>query len=135
MMIAPTDPPLPLKAILRIHEREIERYGGTLGVRDEGLLESAVMAPLFAALYEDAGIPKQAAALLYALCKNHPFLDGNKRTATIAALALSMHYGYVLRPEITNAQLAQLTLSVADGSLSKAELTAFFEENLIPQAF
>src|SRR5437879_5621549 len=74
--------------ILGLHERLIEVYGGQPGVRDHGLLESAVAMPQFtfggAPLHDD--IFSMAAAYLFHIVKNHPFLDGNKRAGTAAAI-------------------------------------------------
>ena len=69
--------------VLSIHARQIERFGGTPGVRDEGLLESALAQPqaTFGGDFLHPTISEQAAAYLYHIAMNHPFIDGNKRTA------------------------------------------------------
>jgi death-on-curing protein len=69
--------------VLSIHARQIERFGGTPGVRDEGLLESALAQPkaTFGGQFLHPTISEQAAAYLYHIAMNHPFIDGNKRTA------------------------------------------------------
>lgn len=72
-----------LDDVLRIHDRQIEVFGGSTGVRDLGLLESALAQPqaTFGGELLHPTLPEQAAAYLYHLAKNHPFIDGNKRTA------------------------------------------------------
>jgi death-on-curing protein len=74
---------LSLAIVLKIHTRQIEKFGGTNGVRDQGLLESALAQPqvTFAGQLLHPKIHQQAAAYLYHLTMNHPFIDGNKRTA------------------------------------------------------
>ena len=69
--------------VLAIHARQIEKFGGTPGLRDEGLLDSALAQPqaTFDQQWLHPTIPEQAAAYLYHLAMNHPFVDGNKRTA------------------------------------------------------
>ena len=81
----------------------------------------------FGGEYLHQGVPAMAAAYLFHLCKNHPFVDGNKRTALAAAevfLQLNNH-----RLTATNARLARVTLGVAEGTISKRELTVFFEQH------
>jgi death on curing protein len=72
-----------LSEVLRLHEDVIASFGGSLGIRDEGLLESALAQPqaTFGGEFLHATIYEQAAAYLYHLAMNHPFIDGNKRTA------------------------------------------------------
>ena len=72
--------------VLAIHDRQLAEHGGTGGVRDEGLLESALARPQQLHAYGDPApdLADLAAALAYGLARNHPFLDGNKRTAAVA---------------------------------------------------
>lgn len=74
---------VPLVDVIDIHQRQIERFGGLDGIRDEGLLESAVAQPqaTFFGEFLHPTICDQASAYLYHIAKNHPFIDGNKRTA------------------------------------------------------
>ncbi len=69
--------------VLAIHNRQLAEHGGTSGVRDEGLLEPALDAPKNRWIYEKCGIEELAACYAYHLAKNHPFIDGNKRTAYV----------------------------------------------------
>jgi len=76
---------LRIDAVLAMHKRQIAEHGGSDGVRDIGLLESALARPQNIAVYEpDADIARLAAAYAFGIAKNHPFVDGNKRTSLVA---------------------------------------------------
>jgi len=79
---------LSLEEVLEIHRQQIDRYGGASGVRDLSLLESAIAQPQasFSNEFLHASIPAMAAAYLFHICRNHPFVDGNKRVAASAAI-------------------------------------------------
>jgi death on curing protein len=118
---------LTAEQVLFIHARLVAETGGAHGVRDIGLLLSAVERPqatfgeqdLYPSLYS------KAAALLESLVKNHPFIDGNKRTAiTSAGLFLKLN-GYRLIAD--NQQFAAFTLQCAQGALHFEQMTAWFE--------
>jgi len=113
--------------VLKIHQRQIEQFGGTLGLRDEGLLESALAQPQasFAGQLLHPTIAEQASAYLYHLVKNHPFIDGNKRTALATMDTFLRINGYSL--VLTNTQVYELVLDVAQGKISKSELARFLE--------
>ncbi|MEH1852771.1 MAG: type II toxin-antitoxin system death-on-curing family toxin [Nostoc sp.] len=89
---------LTISQVLDIHQRQIQRFGGTAGVRDEGLLDSALAQPqaTFGGELLHPTIHEQAAAYLYHLAMNHPFLDGNKRTAFAVMLTFLNLNGYTL---------------------------------------
>jgi death-on-curing protein len=89
---------LHLEDVLALHARSIELFGGSLGVRDIGLLQSALAVPEASCAGEllHPTIHEMAAAYLFHLCKNHPFLDGNKRAATAAALVFLEINGWSL---------------------------------------
>jgi death-on-curing protein len=112
-------------SILRIHERQIQRFGGTLGIRDQGLLESALAQPqvTFGGQLLHASISDQAAAYLYHLALNHPFLDGNKRTAFAAMDTFLRVNGY--RLNLTNDDAYELVLRVVQGDLNKEALSEY----------
>lgn len=76
---------LTAEEVLAIHEDQIRRYGGAAGLRDRGLVESALAAAEFSAYYEGPDLFGLAATYLVRLVRNHPFVDGNKRTAVVAA--------------------------------------------------
>lgn len=109
----------------------IDEFGGDPSVRDQGLLESAATMPSqqFSGQYLHDGIPTMAAAYLFHICKNHAFVDGNKRTALAAAEMFVMINDMTLKA--TNKELEILTLGVADGSVPKDKVVDFFVEHVI----
>lgn len=111
-----------------IHQRGIVEHGGSPELRDRGLLESAAAMPRvqFGGQFLHDGLPAMAAAYLFHLCKNHPFVDGNERVSVAAAEIFVLLNDHELRA--TNSQLEELTLGIADGSISKDEATMFFKK-------
>lgn len=128
MTAAPTF--LTVEHVLAIHQRVIEEFGGDPVVLDDGLLESAVMMPAaqYAGEFLHPDLPAMAAAYLFHICRNHAFLDGNKRTALAAAELFILLNGRQLKA--TNKELERLTLGVAEGTLSKDDVTAFFRQRV-----
>lgn len=122
-VVLPTPKFLTEVDVLKVHNRQIERFGGTSGVRDEGLLESALAQPqaTFGGEFLHATIYEQAAAYLYHLAMNHPFVDGNKRTAFAVMDTFLRVNGYTLI--LTNVDAYDLVLQVANGAIDKATLT------------
>ena len=116
---------------LTIHSDQIERYGGTLGIRDLGLLESALAQPQasFNGSLLHPTIAEQAAAYLYHISRNHPFIDGNKRTAFGVMEAFIRVNGYLLN--LPNEEKYDLVLRSAQGELGKTELSELLRANLI----
>jgi death-on-curing protein len=104
--------------------------GGLAGIRDRGLLESAVMMPRqqFGGVLLHRTLAEQAAAYLFHICRNHPFNDGNKRAAVLAALVFLHANGVRALP--TPALLEQLTMRCAAGDAGKDEVTAFFRKHV-----
>jgi len=123
---------LSVNQVLAIHRRMIEEFGGDPTVRDRGLLESAVAMPAagMGGRFLHKGVAAMAAAYLFHLCCNHPFVDGNKRTALVAAEIFLIANG--CRLAATNTELERLTLGVAACELSKAETVAFFRRHALP---
>ena len=117
---------------MKIHARQIEKFGGTLGIRDEGLLESALAQPqaTFAGELLHSIIHEQAAAYLYHLAMNHPFIDGNKRTAFAVMDTFLRLNGYSLN--LTNEQAYNLVMQVAQGQMSKSDLAGCLEKAIAP---
>ncbi|MCX6091064.1 MAG: type II toxin-antitoxin system death-on-curing family toxin [Candidatus Atribacteria bacterium] len=115
--------------ILSIHARMIKEFGGMPGVANQGMLESAVAMPGagFAGEFLHESLPAMAAAYLFHICKNHPFFDGNKRTAVVAAEIFLNING--MRLKVSNEELKGLCLGVAAGEISKSETVAFFEKH------
>src|SRR2546427_8931910 len=117
---------------LGIHAHQIELYGGAVGLRDAGLLLSAVGAPQasFAGGLLHGTPFEMAAAYLFHLARNHPFIDGNKRAALAAALVfLELSFVSVDAPD---EELAELVLRVATGEASKAEVAMFLARHGVP---
>ncbi|MEO7295203.1 MAG: type II toxin-antitoxin system death-on-curing family toxin [Candidatus Limnocylindria bacterium] len=112
---------LSIEELLGLHQRQIERYGGAPGLRDLGLLQSAAALPAasFDGAWLHGTIEEMAAAYLFHLCQNHPFLDGNKRLAAVAMIVFLVLNG--LRPSFSEDELVALTLAVANGEATKAE--------------
>jgi death on curing protein len=121
--VTPAETPhfLSIDEVLGLHQRQIERYGGRPGLRDLGLLQSAVALPAasFDGAWLHGSLEEMAAAYLFHLCQNHPFVDGNKRTGAIAMVVFLVVNG--LRPTLTSDELVALTLGVAAGRVTKAE--------------
>ncbi|HOC94012.1 MAG TPA: type II toxin-antitoxin system death-on-curing family toxin [bacterium] len=120
---------LSFSEVLQIHEDQISRYGGSLGIRDVGLLESALAMPAASFgdkfLHED--IFEMAAAYLFHIVKNHPFVDGNKRVGAVASLVfLVMNDIDFAADEVA---FEQMVLAVAEGRMNKSAIAAFFRES------
>ncbi len=120
---------LTLEEVLEIHRDEIERHGGTVGVRDQGLLESAVAASQsgFGGHYLHGDPYEMAAAYLFHLVQNHPFIDGNKRVGAATALVFLTMNG--IETKITNQALVDTVLTVAKGKMDKPAIADFFRKH------
>ncbi|MFB2891885.1 type II toxin-antitoxin system death-on-curing family toxin [Aerosakkonemataceae cyanobacterium BLCC-F50] len=119
------------RSVLRIHNRQIEKFGGSFGTRDEGLLESALAQPqaTFGGEFLHSTIYEQAAAYLYHISMNHPFIDGNKRTAfAVMDTFLRLNKYYL---NFTDDQAYNLVLQVVQGEISKAELINYLQQSVI----
>lgn len=114
---------LTVEIVKEIHIAVLEAFGGTGGVRDEGLLHSAVAAPqaTFGGESPFADLPEVAAAYLFFLCRNHPFIDGNKRTAMTAAIVFLRLNG--IEPAPDSAKWEALVLDVASSDLERDSTT------------
>ncbi|MDX1562685.1 MAG: type II toxin-antitoxin system death-on-curing family toxin [Gammaproteobacteria bacterium] len=111
-----------------IHDEAIYEFGGLSGIRDQGLLESALDRPRNLLSYEpDSSLFQLAASLCIGLAKNHPFNDGNKRTALLATRAFLFLNGRALEPRQDD-EVATL-VAVAAGSLGEPELATWLEAN------
>jgi len=111
--------------VLAIHDRQISEHGGSAGVRDEGLLESALARPQQLHAYGDPvpDLADLAASLASGLARNHPFVDGNKRTAAVACETFLELNGARLDAE--DLELYPLYLALAEGKLSEREFAAW----------
>jgi death-on-curing protein len=113
--------------VLAVHERSLAEHGGAEGLRDEGLLESALNRPINLFHYEKPTLFTLAAAYAFALSKNHPFIDGNKRTAFVAAAAFLDTNGYELTATEIDATIEMLAL--AAGDRSEQQFSAWLKRN------
>jgi len=116
--------------VLAIHEDTIRHEGGLGGVRDPGLLQSAVMTPQarFEGHWLHASLAAMAAAYHFHLCQNHPFHDGNKRVAVMAALVFLDVNGARRLP--SSRELEAVTMAVASGVMTKAEVVEWWEKRI-----
>lgn len=117
--------------VLQIHQDQIERYGGSSDLREPGLLTSAVDTPraMFDGKYLHGDLFEMAAAYLFHIVQNHPFVDGNKRTGTAAALVFLDLNG--IEMEIDDGALVDLVLAVAQGQIAKPEVAAFLRTHAV----
>jgi death-on-curing protein len=117
--------------VLSIHNKQINLYGGSFGIRDQGLLESAISQPqaTFGGEFLHPTIYEQAAAYLFHINKNHAFIDGNKRTAFDVMITFLNMNDYELNMTLEEAY--QLTIQVADDKVSKEELIEILRDCII----
>lgn len=126
-MTAPTTW-ISLAVALAVHEEQLAEHGGGSGVRDSGLLESALARPQQLAAYGEPDLADLAAAYGYGIVRNHPFVDGNKRTgAVVMELFLALH-GVELA--CSDAELVETILALASGDLSQEALAAWLRQRL-----
>lgn len=121
---------LGLEEVIALHARQIERYGGAEGVRDLGLLESAVAAPeaSFDGVYLHETLPEMAAAYLFHLAQNHAFIDGNKRVAAASMIMFVYLNDHDL--ECDEDELVELTVGVASGKTTKSAVAVFLASKI-----
>ena len=120
------------KLILAIHDEQLAQHGGALGVRDDGLLDSALARPLNRAGYGDPDVAELAAVYAIAIARNHPFLDGNKRTAYVALETFLALNGCAF--PVSDADAVVATLAMAAGEMNDEEFTAWVRDNAQPRA-
>jgi death-on-curing protein len=124
-----TDPEwLSKEVILAIHDEQLAEHGGGTGVRDEGLLDSALARPQNRFAYDEtADLPTLAAAYAFGLARNHPFIDGNKRTAFVAAEMFLDLNGMILTASDADCVLTMLRL--AAGEIEEDAFAAWLRAN------
>jgi death-on-curing protein len=119
---------LSLDEVIELHRDQIERYGGSAGIRDVGLLQSAIAMPQagFGGQFLHADLFEMAAAYLFHIVQNHPFVDGNKRVGAAAAMVfLELNHVEV---RVSNETLVETVLAVAQGKLGKAAIAEFLRK-------
>ena len=116
--------------VLALHERQLAEHGGGIGVRDEGLLESALARPQQLHAYGDPppDLAALAASLAFGLARNHPFIDGNKRTAAVACELFLVLNDAML--QASNIELYPVYLALAEGSLDEAAFADWLRPRL-----
>ncbi|HEV8244526.1 MAG TPA: type II toxin-antitoxin system death-on-curing family toxin [Polyangiaceae bacterium] len=120
---------LTLDEVLAIHAHQIERYGGSLGIRDQGLLESALAMPHAAFANQDLHptLHEKAGAYLFHLVKNHPFIDGNERVGLAVCLVFLKLNGVTIRA--TDEELVDIVIGTAESRVSKADIAVFLRDH------
>jgi death-on-curing protein len=116
------------ESVEAIHAVSIQRFGGSLGIRDENVLESALAQPLHEYYYREADLFQMAAAYAYHIAENQPFVDGNKRAALLAALNFLVQNGVSSDRPIT--EFYDAMIAIAEKRLDKPGLAAVFREQL-----
>jgi len=126
-----TEPDEPLwityEQAIAIHSHQLRRFGGAPGLRDEGMLRSALERPINKWRYEQASLAELAAAYAFGLAKNHAFVDGNKRIAFMAMMVFLRKNGVEFAPD--QAQATTIILSLAAGEVSEESLIRWIGDN------
>jgi death on curing protein len=112
---------------IAIHSRQLRRFGGAPGLRDEGMLRSALERPINKWRYEQAPLAELASAYAFGLAKNHAFVDGNKRIAFMAMMTFLLKNGVAFDPE--PAASTKIILALAAGEVSEESLTRWIRDN------
>ncbi len=120
---------LDLGEVIRIHRDQLHRYGGAEGIRDLGLLQSALAMPAAGAgnAYFHEDLYEMAAAYLFHIVQNHPFVDGNKRVGAVAAYVFLAMNGIEL--DAPEEAFEALVFGVAEGRIGKSDAARFFREH------
>lgn len=120
---------LTLEDVKMIHVGQIRKYGGAHGIRDINLLDSSIHYPqaTFDQKYVHSDIYLMAAAYAFSIIKNHPFLDGNKRTGFVAALSFLYRNDIIL--DADPQELYEITMRIAESKISEAEIALFFRKH------
>jgi death-on-curing protein len=113
--------------VIAIHSRQLRRFGGAAGLRDDGLLHSAIERPINKWRYEQSELPELAAAYAFGLAKNHAFVDGNKRIAFMSMMTFLRKNGVKFAPEPAHA--TSMIMSLAAGEVSEESLARWIRVN------
>ena len=114
--------------LIAVHEEQLAEHGGAAGLRDEGLFDSALARPRQLANYGEPDVADLAAAYAFGLVRNHPFIDGNKRTGYVAAELFLVLNGYAMTATDESATLT--TLSLAAGDIDEATFADWLRRHL-----
>lgn len=118
-----------IEVVYSIHSEQLAEHGGREGIRDKGLLESALDAPTKLFHYEKPSIARLAAAYAYRIINNHPFMDGNKRTGYIVSRLFLLLNDFDI--DDTDEEKIKIFLGVANNLIEENQLTIWFEKRLI----
>jgi death-on-curing protein len=113
--------------VVAIHSRQLRRFGGAPGLRDEGLLQSAIERPINKWNYEQADLAALAGAYAFGLAKNHAFVDGNKRIAFMAMMTFLRKNGVRFAPDQSHA--TAMIMALAAGEVSEDSLVRWIKDN------
>jgi len=113
--------------VIALHSRQLRRFGGASGLRDDGMLRSALERPVNKWQYEQSALDELAAAYAFGLAKNHAFVDGNKRIAFMTMMAFLRRNGVRFAPE--PAQATTIMLALAAGEVSEQSLARWIRDN------
>ena len=115
--------------VLAVHDEQLAEHGGAAGVRDLGLLQSALARPENLAAYGKPDAAALASAYAFGIARNHPFTDGNKRTAAVTALLFLVNNG--IEFQIGEAELVVMILALAAGELTEMETAGWLRDRLV----
>jgi len=113
--------------VIAIHSKQLLRFGGAIGLRDEGLLRSALERPINKWQYDNAELAELAAAYAFGLAKNHAFVDGNKRVAFMSMMLFLRKNGVPFAPDPAHA--TAMFIALAAGEVSEESLTRWIRDN------
>lgn len=119
-----------LDVAVAAHEEQLAEHGGAAGIRDANMLESAMARPLNLLAYGEPDAAELAAGYAYGIARNHPFVDGNKRTAVVVSETFLMLNGFALTCE--DDELVATFLKLAAGDLSADVLASWFRHWIVP---
>lgn len=113
-----------------MHDEQLAEHGGVTGVRDMALLQSALARPKNLVAYGSPDIADLAAAYAYGITKNHPFVDGNKRTALLTTNLFLLDHGHDISAD--DAELLAVMLRISDGSMTEKQFAQWLRRNIVP---
>lgn len=119
-----------LKVALAAHEEQLAEHGGASGVRDLNMLESAMARPLNLVAYGEPDVAELAASYAFGIAKNHPYVDGNKRTAAVVSETFLVLNGYELT--CSDVEMVTTFLALAAGELTVEALADWFRTHIVP---
>jgi death-on-curing protein len=118
------------RAVEAMHAEQLQRHGGAFGLRDENILESALARAENKAAYGNPTVEELAAAYIFGIARNHAFVDGNKRTAIVAAATFLRLNGHSLTAD--NGTVYEFVMGVAAGEIDEDGAATFFRDHIEP---